>query len=87
VLRLGSATNAEGSWLARPAAAGPGGSLLRVAGVRGLLGLDAFVEEGFEDSRSQPFFEFEEDPDAREIDPAVPGEVADPEDPPDVLSL
>jgi len=44
-----------------------------------------FAVEGFEDPPTEFLLELEEDLDAGKIDPAVAGEVADPEDPPDIV--
>ena len=44
-----------------------------------------FAVQRFEDAPTEFLLELEEDLDAGKIDPAVAGEVADPEDPPDVV--
>ena len=44
-----------------------------------------FVEEGFEDPRPEALLELEQEPDPGEVHAPVPGEVADPQDPPDVV--
>ena len=41
--------------------------------------------EGFEDARAEALLELEQDPDAGEVDAEILGQVADPEDPPDVV--
>ena len=44
-----------------------------------------FVEQGLQDPGPEALLELEQDPDAGEVDPEVLGEVADPQDPPDVV--
>ena len=44
-----------------------------------------FGVEGFEDPSAEALLELEEDPDPGEVDAAVPGQMADPGDPPDVV--
>src|SRR5207249_3441884 len=67
--------------------AGRPGSVRAPAGFlgAGLALADPFVEEGFEDALAQPFLQLEEDPDPGEVDAPVPGQVTDPQDPPDVV--
>ena len=45
----------------------------------------AFGIKDFEDASAEALFELEQDPDAGEVDAALPGEMADPGEPPDVV--
>ena len=45
----------------------------------------AFGIEGFEDASAEALFEFEQELDAGEVHAALPGQVADPGEPPDVV--
>ena len=45
----------------------------------------SFGIEGFEDPSAETLLEFEEEPDAGEVHAALPREVADPGEPPDVV--
>ena len=44
-----------------------------------------FGVEGLEDASAEALLEFEQDPDAGEVHAALPGQMADPGDPPDVV--
>ena len=54
-------------------------------GLCGLPDVGPFGIEGFEDASAEALFEFEQDPDAGEVHAALPGEVTDPGDPPDIV--
>jgi hypothetical protein len=60
----------------------------RLGGV-GFLGraVGAFGIKDFEDASAEALFEFEQDPDSGEVHAAVSGQMTDPGEPPDVVSL
>ena len=64
-------------------AVAPAGSV--GVGVASAASSRPFGIEGFEDASAEALLEFEQDPDAGEVHAALPGQVADPGEPPDVV--
>ena len=65
----------------------PRSAVVRPGSAAGVVGLvvRSFGIEGFEDPSAEALLEFEEEPDAGEVHAALPGQVADPGEPTDVV--